>query len=154
MSISASCCFNLLPPPLDPNTATASITASTMSARTTTTLLPRESDQKSWGIKCVLFISCTILGLEMGNDIMNSERYAATAVKEPPSAAVETSKKAGRWSDKRGCPPWNFKSYETIVPENLPRPSAHRKWEAVGYSQLAPSVLRISIKTKSNCFSM
>ncbi|OVA06525.1 hypothetical protein BVC80_1739g7 [Macleaya cordata] len=42
-----------------------------------------------------------------------------------------------RWSDKRACPPWRMNSFETIVPENLPRPSAHRKSESVSSSTLS-----------------
>ncbi|PKI43556.1 hypothetical protein CRG98_036048 [Punica granatum] len=26
-----------------------------------------------------------------------------------------------RWSDKRACPPWQSKTFELVVPENLPR---------------------------------
>lgn len=49
--------------------------------------------------------------------------------------ASANSSELKRWSDKRSCPPWHINSLETIVPENLPRPSARRRWEATGFSE-------------------
>ncbi|GMH07005.1 hypothetical protein Nepgr_008845 [Nepenthes gracilis] len=146
MAISASCRLNPHPPPLLVSDSTTSSTNSTK----TTTLLPRESAGRSWRSKCVLVMACTIVGSEMANFTMNNEGYAIA--KEPPFR-TEYVEMAGRWSERRSCPPWILNSFETIVPENLPRPSAHRKWEAVGYSHVAPSVGTIT-KAKSNCFSM
>jgi len=63
--------------------------------------------------------------------------------------------RVGKWSERRVCPPWHLNSLETIVPENLPRPSAHRKWERVSYSsQLAPSVKSSVVPTNTSCFSL
>ncbi|KAL5853296.1 hypothetical protein ACOSQ3_008414 [Xanthoceras sorbifolium] len=40
------------------------------------------------------------------------------------------------------CPPWQLNSLETIVPENLPRPSARRRLESIHYSsKTAPVVI-------------
>ncbi|KAL5850360.1 hypothetical protein ACOSQ4_008373 [Xanthoceras sorbifolium] len=54
----------------------------------------------------------------------------------------ENSVQVPRWSDKRMCPPWQLNSLETIVPENLPRPSARRRLESIHYSsKTAPVVI-------------
>uniref|UniRef100_A0A453D8H8 Uncharacterized protein n=1 Tax=Aegilops tauschii subsp. strangulata TaxID=200361 RepID=A0A453D8H8_AEGTS len=37
---------------------------------------------------------------------------------------------AARWSDWRQCPPWHANSLENAVLENLPRPSARRRYNA------------------------
>lgn len=69
-----------------------------------------------------------------------------------------TAEPKARWSDKRECPPWQLNSLETIVPENLPRPSAPRRWEAVGNRYLtkdAPPVKGVTVtSSRNNCFSM
>ncbi|GAB4854148.1 hypothetical protein Ancab_022733 [Ancistrocladus abbreviatus] len=145
MAISVSCCLNLPPPSHDSNSASFPTKS--------TTLLQREGDERSWiRSKCVLIMTCTIIGMEKGNLVINDE--SAYAMAKMPPFATESTKKVRRWSD-RSCPPWNLNSYETIVPENLPRPSAHRRWEAVGYSQLAPSPKMTATQTKSSkCFSM
>lgn len=36
-----------------------------------------------------------------------------------------------RWSDWRQCPQWHANSLENVVPENLPRPSARRRYNGV-----------------------
>ncbi|KAK3212606.1 hypothetical protein Dsin_017312 [Dipteronia sinensis] len=103
-------------------------------------------------------MACVIIGLQMGGfeeaiarDIMNNTM---------PLTVVSKSKKVGdhhqvpRWSDKRMCPPWNLNSLETIVPENLPRPSAHRRLESIHYSSKTAPVIIISSGSSSDCFSM
>ncbi|GAB2284882.1 hypothetical protein Dimus_019334 [Dionaea muscipula] len=153
------------------------------------------SNSNSWRSRCVLAMTCTtIIGsLEMGNlagalMVMGNQGYyaAATAAANEDTAATHSlviqssgsgsgigkQEITGRWSEKRSCPAWNSNSnYETIVPENLPRPSARRRWEAVahhGSSHVAPSVkaaaapaaaINVNIaptttRTNSNCFSM
>lgn len=93
----------------------------------------------------------------------------------PDAATLEASsnnkntKAAVRWSEKRRCPPWKTESYETIVPENLPRPTAHRRWEKIAYGGSGVDHVRsgesvddsppvneaeVIIKTKMGCFSM
>ena len=90
-----------------------------------------------------------VIGLQVG-DINNSNVIA-----KEMSIATESKSRVARWSDKRICPPWHVNSLETIVPENLPRPSAHRRWEAIGFSKNAPAVEVIVIrKTRNSCFSM
>ena len=91
-----------------------------------------------------------ILSLEMSN-LMNGESQAIAQ----DFQLIGEKKEVTRWSDKRMCPPWQLNSLETIVPENLPRPSARRRWEAVGHSTTAPTVqILATIHTKSDCFSM
>ncbi|BAS95468.1 Os05g0575000, partial [Oryza sativa Japonica Group] len=44
-----------------------------------------------------------------------------------------------RWSDRRQCPPWRANSLENIVPENLPRPSARRRFNSITAAAAAES---------------
>ncbi|KAK9273196.1 hypothetical protein L1049_018003 [Liquidambar formosana] len=90
-----------------------------------------------------------IMGLETGNLIICQNGAVAGEL----NSVVESKEKVARWSDKRMCPPWRMNSLETIVPENLPRPSAHRRWEAVGFSKTAPKV-KFTIRTGPGCFSL
>lgn len=71
---------------------------------------------------------------------------------------VESKKGSVQWSNQRKCQPWHINSLETIVPENLPRPSAHRRWEKVYHSQLdldtaAPAV-QVLTNIDNKCFTM
>lgn len=61
-----------------------------------------------------------------------------------------------RWSDKRMCPPWLENSLETIVPENLPRPSSHWRLELAGLGKgVAPPVGAVVTRAnRSGCFSV
>lgn len=102
-----------------------------------------------WKTGCVLGLACMIIGLEAGD----VSKMSAVA-EEIPTVTVSNSK-AARWSDKRMCPPWQANSLETIVPENLPRPSARRKWEDIGFSNNAPATkVTIARETRAGCFSM
>ncbi|KAG7973153.1 hypothetical protein I3843_07G214100 [Carya illinoinensis] len=102
---------------------------------------------------CVLIgmaSACMIIGLEMSN--VSVTHIAANEYIESNGRG-----KATKWSDKRSCPAWRVNSLETIVPENLPRPSARRRWEAIGYdSKTAPPVKVAVVQTSSspNCFSL
>lgn len=59
-----------------------------------------------------------------------------------------------QWSSKRKCPPWRLNSLETIVPENLPRPSARRRWENVDYAKVNAPPVKFFRNISSKCFSM
>lgn len=61
-----------------------------------------------------------------------------------------------RWSDKRTCPPWLQNSLETIVPENLPRPSGHRRLDLAGLAKGdAPPVGAVVTRVnRAACFSV
>ncbi|XP_022756508.1 uncharacterized protein LOC111304243 [Durio zibethinus] len=102
-----------------------------------------------WRKQCVLGIACMVIGLQV--DISDSN-----AIAKEISIATESSSSVSRWSDKRMCPPWRVNSLETIVPENLPRPSAHRRWEAIGFSKNAAPAVKVTVtrKARNSCFSM
>ncbi|KAJ6743640.1 hypothetical protein OIU85_017571 [Salix viminalis] len=104
-------------------------------------------DEK-WRNRFVLGTACMIIGLEVGCDSASGENLAVATEMQVVVESKENLK-GPRWSDKRMCPPWTQNSLETIVPENLPRPSAHRRWEVVGFSKSnAPAVKVIVIKEK------
>ncbi|KAG6409645.1 hypothetical protein SASPL_127686 [Salvia splendens] len=102
----------------------------------------------AWRNRCVLGLTCAIVGLDGGDFAVVGEQDRAMAVD------MRSSVMAPRWSDRRACLPWRINSLETIVPENLPRPSARRRWEATGFSETAPPV-RAAVKSGAKgCFSM
>ncbi|KAK6273152.1 hypothetical protein POUND7_010235 [Theobroma cacao] len=141
MAISTRCCLNVSPP-----TPTPGFDMSSSNKKASQVAWPRDD---KWRKQCVLGVTCIIIGLQAGNITDNS------AIAEEVSSATESNSKVARWSDKRVCPPWNANSLETIVPENLPRPSAHRRWEAIGFSKNAPAIrVKVTTKTRTNCFSM
>lgn len=113
---------------------------------------------------------CTIIGLELRNSV-TILGHEAVAHREDQIVFVTVSNSMGeieevsnnsvgagaKWSEKRACQPWRGSSLETIVPENLPRPAARRRYEAVrSTSKTAPPLSRpIKLKTnRDNCFSM
>ena len=111
-------------------------------------LRPRDD---RWRKQCVLGVACCmVIGLQAGN-IANPD----SAIAEETSIVAKSNSTTARWSDKRMCPPWTANSLETIVPENLPRPSAPRRWESVGLSKTAPAAKVTMIrKTRAGCFTM
>lgn len=107
---------------------------------------------EKWRKQCVFGMACMIIGLEMGDLVSSNENLAMA---KEMQLVVESKEHMGpRWSEKRMCPPWHQNSLETIVPENLPRPLARRRWEAVGYAQSAPAIKVIIKSTSNSCFSM
>ncbi|KAF8402204.1 hypothetical protein HHK36_013156 [Tetracentron sinense] len=84
----------------------------------------KERKEGSWRNRCFVgMAACMIIGLETG--LLSGECHAFT--EDSQIITVAEGNKLVRWSDKRMCPPWQMNSLEIIVPENLPRPSAHRK---------------------------
>ncbi|GMN45210.1 hypothetical protein TIFTF001_014408 [Ficus carica] len=69
--------------------------------------------------------------MEMVSSVVLSSDLAqhSAVAKEVPFKPNETVRVA-KWSDRRMCPQWRLNSLESIVPENLPRPSARRRWES------------------------
>ncbi|XP_052210251.1 protein CHLOROPLAST VESICULATION [Diospyros lotus] len=131
MAASSSCFLNLPAAAPSPPSATSSHPPKAF-------VVARPEKGRSWRSHCVVAAACIVMGLET-NGLMGGEGVAAAG--ESIQAAVVESKKTGtRWSEKRACPPWRVNSLETIVPENLPRPSARRRWEAVGHTTTAPPV--------------
>jgi hypothetical protein len=58
---------------------------------------------------------------------------------------------AAKWSQKRMCPSWQGNNpLETIVPENLPRPAARRRYEVVRSTSKVAPPLSMSAKLKTN----
>lgn len=120
---------------------------------------PNTGKSRSRISACAIGLSCMIIGLDTLGLVSSSQTQYAIAKEEILPIGIEvvvegsSSKKVAKWSDKRMCPPWRLNSLETIVPENLPRPSAHRRWETVGYSNDAPP-LKLLIRTTAHCFSM
>ncbi|KAE8056428.1 hypothetical protein FH972_013203 [Carpinus fangiana] len=139
---SSSCCLNLSSPTPPSN---PSLTPKTPQ-------LAWKKNEGLWRRGCVVGMVCmVVIGSEMG-DFVVGQTHTAIA-QEHMSMAVDQSNT--KWSDKRTCPAWRLNSLETIVPENLPRPSAHRRWEWVGYnSKNAPAVKVAALRTSTNCFSL
>ncbi|EPS70011.1 hypothetical protein M569_04752, partial [Genlisea aurea] len=80
--------------------------------------------ERSWRSRCLLALMCAIVGAE-------SQNFTAVAAASDPAPRIA---RIQRWSEKRSCQPWQLNSLETIVPENLPRPSAKRRWESTSFS--------------------
>lgn len=140
MALSVSSCLNHFHP--IPNSSTKS----------QATQLPcrKEEKERSWKRQCMIGAACIILGFPIsenlpaveinlialggGGDHHHRHHHHHIAL-----ASSSESKVGKRWSEKRSCPPWHINSLETIVPENLPRPSARRRWEATGFSETETS---------------
>ncbi|KAF3972184.1 hypothetical protein ACB098_10G123000 [Castanea mollissima] len=151
MALTTSCCFNISPP--TPSTGSNS----SLSPKTPQVITWNSKNEGSWRNRCVLGMACMIIGLETSNLVIGGESRAIAEDMSMSSMVLKSSsEQVAKWSDKRTCPAWRLNSLETIVPENLPRPSAHRRWETVGYSKKAREVVKlvVKIKTSSNCFSM
>ncbi|CAH2060529.1 unnamed protein product [Thlaspi arvense] len=141
-----SCCMNL--PLLDSNSAQLSSpllkTTSRISWRTEDETEPRKN-------KCSLafaIAATVVIGAIQISDVASVE---AAVVKLPVKEMVPR-----RWSDKRMCPPWLQNSLETIVPENLPRPSSHRRLELARLGKRdAPLVDAVVTRVnRTACFSV
>ncbi|KAJ4958326.1 hypothetical protein NE237_025437 [Protea cynaroides] len=139
MAILINCCLNISPPPLLPPLSFSTLKSNGISRK-------EMEERRSWRNQVLVGAACMIIGsspLMMKND---SCAYAEE---------LKFIAKEERWSEKRICPPWMMNSLETIVPENLPRPSAHRKFEAITLSSTAPLSSQTTVKAiKSNCFSL
>ncbi|XP_062024146.1 protein CHLOROPLAST VESICULATION [Rosa rugosa] len=140
---SFSCSLNQLPPPTQSS-------GPFPPSKTNQVLLA--CDGGSWSSRCVLGMTCVMVGLEMGG-FVSCQSHEAIAKGMP--LVMESSEKVVKWSDKRICPKWRANELETIVPENLPRPSAHRRWEIVGFTTRdAPAVKMVARRSTGGCFSM
>ncbi|CAL9234051.1 unnamed protein product [Arabidopsis halleri] len=147
-----SCCLNL--PPLYSN-STQSLpsllkTASKISCRRT------EDETEPRKNKCSLVFgvaATVIIGAIQISDVASVD---AAVVKSPVEEMAAGVVPPRRWSDKRTCPPWLGNSLETIVPENLPRPSAHRRLELARLPDGdAPPVGAVVTRVnRAGCFSV
>ncbi|GAV68069.1 hypothetical protein CFOL_v3_11572 [Cephalotus follicularis] len=139
MAITTTCCLNIPPPAPASNSAPCNPMA---------THVAWHRNEK-WRSQCVVGMASIIIGLEMGDFVS----CVGSAIAKDIPSIVGSNDKVLRWSEKRVCPSWHLNTLETIVPENLPRPSAHRRWEAVGFTKNAPPV-KVTVKSSSSCFSM
>ncbi|KAI7731739.1 hypothetical protein M8C21_021630 [Ambrosia artemisiifolia] len=123
MVLTTTSCLHPRPPTAPPPTTHAPLSA-------------RPKREISWRKQCVDGMACLIIGLQVVG-IVGDSHDLAIAIE--PKAAIESKVKGKRWSNKRICPAWQLNSLETIVPEDLPRPSSKRRWEAVGdHLRVAP----------------
>ncbi|XP_010417334.1 PREDICTED: uncharacterized protein LOC104703093 [Camelina sativa] len=150
-----SCCLNL--PLVDSNSAQSlspllkktSHISCTTSWRTEHLTEPRKNNNKC---SLVFGVAATVLiGAIQISDVASVA--AALPVEDMVAGVVPPPR---RWSDKRTCPPWLENSLETIVPENLPRPSAHRRLELAGLAKGdAPPVDAVVTRVnRTACFSV
>ncbi|KAL1202342.1 Protein CHLOROPLAST VESICULATION [Cardamine amara subsp. amara] len=147
-----SCCLNL--PLLDSNSTQSSSpllkTTSKISWRRT------EDATEPRTRKCSLVlgvVATVVIGAIQISDVASVE---AAVVKSPMKDVAVGVAPLRRWSDKRTCPPWLENSLETIVPENLPRPSAHRRLELARLAKGdAPPVGAVVTRAnRAGCFSV
>ncbi|CAL0327226.1 unnamed protein product [Lupinus luteus] len=146
-----SCCLNLPPP-----------TSNILIKPPHVSLVKNEG---YWRRQCIMIgvaSYCTIIGIEVKNNLVDNHEgtnltYDEVVSKNSSSSLVYVS--GSKWSQKSACPSWRGNSFQTIVPENLPRPAARRRYELVGSTNkdAPPLSLQQSIKhrnTKGSCFSM
>ncbi|KAJ4707960.1 Histone deacetylase-like protein [Melia azedarach] len=146
MVITSAFCISLSSPTPPSKTTTTTLTQS----QTPPVLLNISSQrEEKWRRQCLVGMACMVIGGAIQTvDLEESSNTVAAAKDMSPLvvAVAESKPEVPRWSDKRTCPPWHVNSLETIVPENLPRPSAKRRWEAVGNinrtSKKAPPVVK------------
>ncbi|KAL1805052.1 hypothetical protein ACET3Z_028120 [Daucus carota] len=110
----------------------------------------------SWRRHLVIGTACIIITLQNGEIIkLTSQQHSGVA--NGAELVVESKNRSMQWSNQRRCQPWRLNSLETIVPENLPRPSAHRTWEKVDHSKHKDNATAPSLKSLTNilkCFTM
>ncbi|KAL4033926.1 hypothetical protein IC575_007044 [Cucumis melo] len=140
MAMATTCCVNNLnPPPRLYQNSTAS---------TNNPLLPLNgSGDQWWRKRCVLGVAGVMTALIMSGESGGVEMGNVNSF-------VDNSRK---WSEERMCPQWRLNSLETIVPENLPRPAARRRWDPAALPHTAPAPQLRTTNTASlstRCFSM
>ncbi|XP_062179549.1 protein CHLOROPLAST VESICULATION-like [Phragmites australis] len=141
-SSSISCCVVPPAPPKEP------------SFRLQPTHAPR-----SGGLRraCVAAAACAVMGMADGGG-MDLAQGSTAASRADDVVAVQVP---ARWSDRRQCPPWRANSLENIVPENLPRPSARRRFNSITAAEraspaLAPDAVApfLALRSGMGCFSL
>ncbi|CAJ1973753.1 unnamed protein product [Sphenostylis stenocarpa] len=116
-------------------------------------------NQASWKRQCVVMgVASYVVGLEMCDSMAVAQQMLQTTTLPIADHVSNVSNAGAKWSQERTCPRWQDNSLETIVPENLPRPSARRRYEAVrSSSKTAPPLSAAPTKHPNNngsCFSM
>lgn len=97
-------------------------------------------------------MACVIIGSVAGG--FGAEESGIILAEELRGVASGEGKVVMKWSERRTCPQWHENSLESIVPENLPRPSARRRFESVSVDRTAPALVGGYAKNVSSCFSM
>uniref|UniRef100_A0A0A0LLU6 Uncharacterized protein n=1 Tax=Cucumis sativus TaxID=3659 RepID=A0A0A0LLU6_CUCSA len=137
MGMATTCCLNNLnPPPRLHQNSTASTNAP---------LLPPNGNGEWWRKRCVLGAAGVMTALVMSGESSGVEMENLNFVD------------SRKWSEERMCPQWRLNSLETIVPENLPRPAARRRWDPAALPQTRPAPQLRTTNTTSlstRCFSM
>ncbi|CAN6331911.1 unnamed protein product [Urochloa humidicola] len=150
-STSISCCLG---PPAPPKEAAARTATGSSSLRRA----------------CVAAAACAVMGMADGGAgahmVLSLVRDGAVAsraddVADAVGAPRAKARAPPRWSDRRQCPAWRANSLENVVPENLPRAPARRRFNSVAISAaaLAPAqdlVLPPSVAPRpgTGCFSL
>ncbi|XP_073039133.1 protein CHLOROPLAST VESICULATION [Primulina eburnea] len=149
MGVLTNCCLHFPPPPPPLRTS-----ISPPSPNSTTSQVACRPKERSWKTQSVLSLTIVIIGLEMGSlGSVNNQDSAFAAADNVESAVGSNTFKVQRWSDRRACDPWRTNSLETIVPENLPRPSSQRRWEAVGFPpEDAPPIIVLPKYGTKSCY--
>lgn len=103
--------------------------------------------------------ACAAMGMAGGGDIALARDGASVAAWTDAMGAART-KAPARWSERRQCPPWRANSLENVVPENLPRPPAPRRFDSVWVSAAAPDLVAppssalAAVRPGTCCFSL
>ncbi|XP_010048257.2 uncharacterized protein LOC104437075 [Eucalyptus grandis] len=152
MAMAATCCLNPSPPTSRSTNFPSSSSSSIITSRTVQASRKRNEVQTG-----AARVAMMVIGLvEMGNSFIGLGEIAEAMASEMAAAPKDKVTRIARWSEKRACPPWRLNSFETVVPENLPRPHAYRKSESIGYSDPhdAPTLKARVAKSNPRCFSM
>ncbi|CAN6336736.1 unnamed protein product [Urochloa humidicola] len=93
---------------------------------------------------CVAAAACAVIGVAGGaaaDTVLALARDGAVASRaeadEVAAPKVRRPRAPPRWSDRRQCPAWRANSLENVVPENLPRAPARRRFNSVSFSAAA-----------------
>ncbi|KAF8034659.1 hypothetical protein BT93_C0848 [Corymbia citriodora subsp. variegata] len=159
MAMAATCCLNPSPPTPRSGNSSSSSSTSSITSRTIQASWNRNEvpSRRQLGVARVAVM---VIGLvEMGSSFVGVGEITEAMAGETLEMAAQQKDKVtriARWSEKRSCPPWRLNSFETIVPENLPRPHGSRKSESIGYSDPhdAPTLKARATKSNPRCFSM
>ncbi|OEL14297.1 hypothetical protein BAE44_0024681 [Dichanthelium oligosanthes] len=105
---------------------------------------------------CMAAAACVVIGTAGVGDAAVVSRAGGGG----DFVAVVDARAPPRWSDRRECPPWRANSLENIVPENLPRPSARRRFNSIRTPDRAPALAPelvtpfLALHSGLGCFSL
>ncbi|KAJ0971266.1 hypothetical protein J5N97_019225 [Dioscorea zingiberensis] len=112
-------------------------------------------EEISWRRRCMATMACIVIS---SGTIGFAGEANSIGVSENSPPAMETALegKLVKWSDQRRCPPWHANSLESVVPENLPRPSSSLRSDGrASFSfQAAPRILDFVRANGGGCFSL